>query len=78
MEEREVRIEALKREIDLLKMEEHRLLRLSSMEKEGSPFIGEMSYRLATARHKLRDASRDLADLEKVNEPRPPDRQTAL
>jgi hypothetical protein len=66
MDGREAKIAALKREIDLLKLQEHRLLRLTSMEKEGSAFIGEINYRLATARHKLRDASRDLADLEKA------------
>ena len=47
------------------------------MEREGSAFIGEMSYRLATARHKLRDASRDLADLEKVAESPRADQQTS-
>ncbi len=63
--DRAAEIEALKREIDLLKLEEHRLLRLTSMEKEGSAFIGEINYHLAMTRHKLRDASRDLAALEK-------------
>lgn len=62
--EREAEIEALRRDIDLLKMEEHRLLKLTSMEKEDSAFIGEISYHLAMTRHKLRDASRDLNDLE--------------
>jgi hypothetical protein len=61
---RENKIVELRREIDLLRMEEHRLLRLTSMEREDSAFIGEINYHLATTRHKLRDASRDLTDLE--------------
>ncbi len=64
-DQRQAEIEALRREIDLLKIEEHRLLRLAASEKTDSPFTGEMNYRLATTRHKLRDASRDLAALEK-------------
>jgi hypothetical protein len=61
---REAKISELRQEIDLLKMEEHRWLRLTAMEKEGSAFTGELSHHLATTRHKLREASRDLTDLE--------------
>jgi hypothetical protein len=63
--ERESEIEALRREVDLLRMEEQRLLRLASTEKEDSAFSGEMNYYLAATRHKLHDASRALAALEK-------------
>jgi len=64
------KIAGLRRELQLLTLEERRLLLLASMERRAPSQIAEAKDQLSIVRQRLRDMSRNLFDLENVRESR--------